>query len=471
MTNLKKKSTLGIFAIAMINVAAVLSLRNLPTLAHYGYSLIVYLTLSSLCFFIPSALVSAELASGWPKKGGVFLWVKEAFGPKWGFVAIFMQWVENLAWFPANLAFMSSAIAYLIAPSLASNKIFVLAVVWIGLWTATFLNFRGMKLSAFLSSSGVISGTIIPGIIIILLGIAYAFSGKSLAITFSAESLFPKFGNLNQLMLLAGMMMSISGIEMSAVHITEVKNPKKNFPKAIFLACVLIIFLTVAGSLSIAIIVPVQKLSFSAGVMQAFEELFKLHKMEWATPIIAALLAYGAFTMVVTWIAGPSKGVRESAKEGGLPKFMQTNNKYGMPTGTLIVQASISTILSLAVLFMPSISDAFWIMIALSAQLYLIMYLFMFAAAIKLRYSQPNVLRSYTIPGGNIGIWITSGVAFFSSLFVIIFGFIPTEEIRDKGIGAMTAYILFLLVGVILFVGIPIVLYNRKKNRVDYETK
>ncbi|HDZ59359.1 MAG TPA: amino acid permease, partial [Actinobacteria bacterium] len=71
----KPPAKLGIFTLAMINVAAVLSLRNLPSMAEYGYALIFYLTLASLCFFIPSALVSAELASGWPRKGGVYLWV------------------------------------------------------------------------------------------------------------------------------------------------------------------------------------------------------------------------------------------------------------------------------------------------------------------------------------------------------------------------------------------------------------
>ncbi len=465
MADPKKGLKMGVFALAMINVAAVLSLRNLPSMADYGYALIFYMGLASLCFFIPSALVSAELASGWPREGGVYLWVKEAFGTKWGFVAIFMQWVENLPWFPAVLAFVASALAYVINPALASNKLFVICVIWISLWVATFLNFRGMKLSAFLSSSGVISGTIIPGVVIIILGVIHVATGKPLAINFSWAAMMPKLGNLNQLMLLAGMMMAISGMEMSAVHVTEVENPKKNFPKAIFIACVIILFLCVVGSLSIAIVVPLKNISLSAGVMQAFDALFKAHGIGWATPIIAILLAYGALAMVVTWMAGPSKGVREVAKEGYLPKYMQKENKFGMPTGTLIVQAVVSSILSLAVLFMPTVSGAFWIMSALAAQLYLVMYLLMFAAAIKLRYSQPDVERPYKIPGGKFGMWLVSGVAFFTSFFVIFFGFIPTQNVRDKGMGAMIAYVAFLFVGCVLFVGIPILCYHMAEKK------
>lgn len=465
MGDARSGKKLGIFTLAMINVAAVLSLRNFPPMAEYGYAVIFYLTLSSLCFFIPSALVSAELASGWPKKGGVFLWVKEAFGPKWGFVAIFMQWVENLPWFPAIFAFAASAIAYLFNPALAANKLFVIVIIWVSIWAATFLNFRSMRLSAFLSSSGAILGTILPGVLIITLGIIHVSLGKPTAIAFSVHNLIPSLGNLNQLMLLAGMLMAIAGMEMSAVHVTEIENPKKNFPRAIFFSSVIIILLSVLGALSISIVVPDKELSLSAGVCQAFEVLFRAHGIVWVMPIVAVLLAYGAFTMAVTWMVGPSKGVLEVAKEGYLPEYMRKENKHGMPTGTLIVQAVVATILSLVVLFMPTVSGAFWIMSALAAQLYLVMYLFMFAAAIKLRYSQPDVERPYKIPGGKIGMWIVSGIAFLASLFVIFFGFIPTDKVREEGPLAIVGYVAFLLIGVIFFVAIPIYLFHRGEKR------
>ena len=83
-----KKSYMSVMTMSLLTVAAVLSLRNLPSEAEYGYSVIFYITMAAICFFVPSALVSAELASSWPQDGGVYLWVKEAFGPKWGFVAV-----------------------------------------------------------------------------------------------------------------------------------------------------------------------------------------------------------------------------------------------------------------------------------------------------------------------------------------------------------------------------------------------
>ena len=458
-----KKSFMSVSTMSLLTVAAVLSLRNLPSEAEYGYSVIFYITMAAVCFFVPSALVSAELASSWPEDGGVYLWVKEAFGPKWGFVAVFMQWVENLPWFPAVLTFVASSAAYVFNPAWAQNRWFVLITIWAMLWLATFLNFKGMRLSAWLSSSGALAGTLIPGAAIILMAAGYIIAGKTPQIAFTPGALIPELGNWNQLMLLSGMMVALAGMEMSAIHVTEMKNPGRDFPRAVFRACFLVILLSVLGALAIALVIPPAEISLAAGADQAFAAMFKIFRIPWMTPVMCFLLSYGALTMVVTWVLGPSKGVLEVAKEGFLPPCWQRRNKEGMPTTILIIQAVISSLLALVVLFMPTISGAFWLMSALTAQLYMVMYLLMFAAAIKLRYSKPEIPRKYQVPGGKPGMWIVSGIAFLTSLFAIITGFIPTPEVRAKGAFHIAAYIAFLFIGTVIFILIPLWFYKRSQ--------
>jgi amino acid transporter len=264
-------------------------------------------------------------------------------------------------------------------------------------------------------------------------------------------------------MLLSGMMVALAGMEMSAIHVTEMKNPSRDFPKAIFTACFLVILLSVLGALAIALVIPPSEISLAAGADQAFDAMFKIFHIPWMTPIMCFLLSYGALTMVVTWVLGPSKGVLEAAKDGYLPKSWQHRNKDGMPTTILIIQAIISSLLALVVLFMPTISGAFWLMSALTAQLYMVMYLLMFAAAIKLRYSKPDIARAYKVPGGKIGMWLVSGIALLTSLFAIITGFIPTPGIREKGMLHIFGYIAFLLIGMIVFILIPLWLYKHSQ--------
>ena len=101
---------------------------------------------------------------------------------------------------------------------MADSKIFVVGVIWVTMWLSTFLNYRDMKLSAFFSSSGAIFGTIIPGILIIVLGVIHYLSGQPPEIHFSMDALIPDFDSSQQLMLLAAMLVSLLGMEMSAVH-------------------------------------------------------------------------------------------------------------------------------------------------------------------------------------------------------------------------------------------------------------
>ena len=99
-------------------------------------------------FLIPSALVFAELATGWPEQGGVYVWVKEAFGERWGFTAIWLQWFQMVIGMVMVLAFIAGSLAFVFNPSLAGNKLFILLIILAVYWGATYLNLRGMKMSA-----------------------------------------------------------------------------------------------------------------------------------------------------------------------------------------------------------------------------------------------------------------------------------------------------------------------------------
>jgi len=442
---MKSPTRISLFTVSMINIAAIISLKNFPVQSVYGVSLIFYLLLASLLFFLPTALVSAELATGWPKTGGIYIWVREALGEKWGFMAIWLQWIENVIWYPTTLAFAAGISAYLINPALAHNKIFTLAVVLISFWGLTFLNFLGMRASGFISSFGVISGTILPGALIILLGLGWVIGGKPLEIAFTWDNLVPNFTDLSSLVLLVGMILGLAGMELSAVHAGEVENPQKDYPRAMIIAVVTIIILSLLGSLAIAIVVPVKDLSLVAGVMEAFAIFFQAYHLEWMTPIIAGLMTIGALSMISTWIIGPSKGLMVTANHGDLPPLFQKINREKMPVALLYFQAILVTLLSLVFLLMPTVSSSYWILTALTAQLYLLMYLLMFLSAIVLRYKKPNIPRAYRIPGkNNFSMWLVSGLGIIGCLFSIGIGFIPPEQLTT---GSFIFYELFLVGG------------------------
>ena len=455
---------LSVFTLAMINMAAVMSVRNWPTIAEYGFSSLFFFAFAAILFFIPVSMVSAELATGWPQTGGVFVWVKEAFGHKTGFLAVWLLWAENLVYYPALISFIAGTIAYIFNPILAHNPWYILGFVVVLFWATTFANMRGMQTSGWISSFGVIAGTFIPGGLIILLGMLWYSMGNPMQISFSWESFLPDLSSPTQLVFFSGVLVSFCGLEMSAVHAKDVANPQRNYPKAILLSAVVTLSLYIFGVLAIAAVVPQSQISLVAGSLQAFSVFVEAYHLSWLTPLIAILLAFGALGTLSTWIAGPSKGLLAAAQSGDLPPFFRKLNRHGMPINLLIAQAIIVTLFSSAFVFMPTVSSGYWILNATLAQLYLIMYVLMFAAAIRLRYKYPHVPRHYRIPGGNFGMWLVAGLGLIGSLATFGIGFFPPAQITT---GSASLYVTFLSISIILACLAPSIILLFKKPHWD----
>ncbi|WP_244193884.1 putative glutamine/gamma-aminobutyrate antiporter GadC [Bordetella genomosp. 12] len=452
--------------LAVMNIVAVVSLRGLPAEAEYGLSSIFYYVFAALVFLVPVSLVAAELATGWPEKGGVFRWVGEAFGPRLAFVAMFMLWTEVTVWFPTALTFAAVSLAF-VGPdqqwdqALSANKEFVLAIVLGIYWLATFIAFKGVATFARVAKWGGIIGTIIPAIILIVLGFAYLFSGQTPQISLSAATAIPDFSNFSNIVLAASIFLFYAGMEMNAIHVQEIDNPTRNYPIAIILAAVGTVLIFVLGTLAIAFVVPQSSISLTQGLLMAYNDMFHWAGLDWLGPVIAIALAVGVLAGVVTWVAGPSTGLLSVAKAGYLPQWWQRTNKNGMATHILLVQASIVTLLAILFVVLPSVQAAYQILSQLTVILYLIMYLLMFAAAIRLRYSQPNRKRPYRIPGGNAGMWILAGAGFLGSLLAFVFSFIPPDQIS---VGSPQTYVGILVVMAAFFVACPFVIYAVKKD-------
>lgn len=456
----KKRRVISVFVLAMLNVAIMASLRNLPLVASYGLSAIVFFAIVAIFFLIPSALVSAELATGWPKSGGVYIWIREALGDRWGFFAVWMQWIHNVAWYPVILSFVASTLAYVINPALLNYKIYIVSVILLSFWGMTLLNYLGIKTSSWFSTIGVIVGTIIPGLFIIALGLIWIIEGRPIEIPINFQAVMPDFSNLGNISFLAGLFLAFAGLEVSSAYAAEVKNPQKNYPRSIILAALITFLIFMLGALAIAVVVPRKDISLVTGLIEAFQVFFGAYHLDGILPLIAILLAIGAIAEVNAWIVGPVKGLYATSIHGNLPPLFQKLNKRGMPTYLLLFQAIIVTTTSLVFLELPTLSASFWILSAMSAQIYLVMYILMFISAIRLRYTKPHVPRAYRVPYQGRGIWIVSILGIMACIFAILLAFTPPSQLN---VGNLVFYEGFLIAGLLVMSIIPLVIHSLRK--------
>lgn len=468
---------MSVFTLSMMTVAAVVSLRGLPMMAKEGLSLVFYILFSTVMFLIPASLVSAELGGAFSDKGGgVYTWIKEAFGSRWGFTAIWLQWIQNVVWYPTVLGFAASCLAYAIMrPELADNGVYTGVVILVCYWLATFLTLAGSNVASSVTKYGVLLGTVLPGVVIIVLGFLWVDQGNPIAFLNPAQGaaeagklvhhgvharLFPHITGLGSVAFLAGIILLFAGVEVHAVHANELETPARQFPESVFLAAAVIFLLFILGSLAVAAVVPGADISLTAGLMQAFQELLEKFHLGFLTPVIGLLTAFGAIGGVMSWVGGPSRGLLETAKQGEIPPFMAKVNKNGVQINILLIQAVIVSLLATLYFIMDNVSVAFFVLSAMTVTLYLVMYILMYAAAIKLRRTRPDLPRSYKVPGGDFGMDLVAGVGLLGVCFSLVVGFFPPTNLP---VGNPALYVGLVAAGLVVFVGLPLVINACKK--------
>ncbi|MCR2762049.1 amino acid permease [Microbacterium sp. zg.B48] len=413
-------SFLGVGQLALLTLVVVASLRSLPAMAVYGLGSITLYIIPAVLFLIPTALVAAELATGW--KGGVYVWVREAFGNRWGFTAVWLQWIQNVVWYPTQIAFIAAALAFVfVDPSLANSGLFTAIVILVLYWGSTLITLRGGNLFAKLGSWGGILGTLLPAVLLIIFGFIWLGTGQKSEVPLDASAIIPPFTGIASIVLIVSNVLAYAGMEVNAVHVNQMKDPGKGYPRSVLLASILILVVFILPTIAISIAVPEKELGLTNGIMLAFQAYFDKWDLGWGTAVVSALIAAGALASVITWIAGPSKGLLAAAETGLLPPALQKRNKAGVQSGILMLQGTIVTILAAIFIVVPNVSAAFVALVDMAAAIYLIMYMLMFAAAIVLRRKEPNVTRTYRVPAMNL----VAGVGFVGCLAAFILAFIP----------------------------------------------
>jgi amino acid transporter len=431
------RKEMGFWDVLLFNIATVLGPRWIAAAAHNGTSSISLWIIAAVFFFVPSAMVINELSSRFPEEGGLYVWAKEAFGDFHGFVAGWTYWIYTIFYFPGLLmasAAMSGYLAGSGGASLAQNRTFLLAGSFTLLGVAVLLNIVGLNIGKWLQNAGGVS-TYIP--LLILLGVAAAFwIQQGSATHFTWSNMMPRW-SWDTVNFWSQIAFAFTGLELVSAMSAEIRNPRRTLPRAALSSGALIAAIYILGTFAVLTIIPAPDVDPKSGVFQAITHGSTALRIGFVGVLAALLVSVGNAGGVGSTVAGIARVPFVVGIDRYLPQaFGKIHPKWKTPYVSILVQAVASGTVLLLSQINETTRGAYQSLVDITVILYFIPFLYMYAAVIKLsnRKDRYENTHAVLIPGGKVGVWVTSGIAFAVTLASIFFSIIPPGDSSNKAL-------------------------------------
>ncbi len=300
-------TALGLWDVVAMNIVAIVGLRWIARSARLGAPSVTLWILAWLVFCIPLALALIELSSRHPEQGGIYAWVRRAYGPFHAFLAGWCMWVNNLFYFPSLLLFAAANFALAIGSGadLADNRLYSVLFVLGFLWFCTAINIVGLQTGKWVQHIGSVATWIPPALLVLCGAIAFATFGS--ATSFAPSELIPRDDLLTTMSLWSSMCFAFSGFEIASMVGQEVKNPRRTIPLAIIISGVIVTAIYILSSASVLVAVPVSELAERSGIADAVELTTGRLGLAGMGAFTGLLIFVGSIGGTSSWVAGAAR--------------------------------------------------------------------------------------------------------------------------------------------------------------------
>ncbi len=417
-------------------------------------------------FCLPYGMITAELGTTYPSEGGMYDWVKRAFGPKWAGRVAWNYWIN----FPLWIASLAVAVTDIVAGMFGVElNIVMLLLIQLGYtWVVCLLGTQRIGESKYIVNLG----TVFKVILLLGIGLLGIYSlvstGHSANPIAGFSDLIPEF-SLEGWSFISIILFNFMGFEVVGSWVEDMENPKKDIPKALIIGGLLmaVFYILPATGFNIALPPEVVETLDPENVVEVLTTLFTTVGM--SADLVKALVIGAGFMFIYTFIANIASwsfGVNEvaayAAEDGSMPKFFAKKNEEGVPYVASITNGIVASIIIVGGIIASYISEefsaGFSLFFCLSWITLLVGYIPMFLAFLKLRKQDKDIERPYKVPGGNFMIHVAAIVPFIILILGVVFtlfGDFTAEYIQEN---------IPLLVGVAISFVIEEILVARIKN-------
>ncbi|GAK47319.1 agmatine/putrescine antiporter [Secundilactobacillus oryzae JCM 18671] len=418
------KKKFRLFDAVLMSVVVIMVVESAAPAAAIGPSQFFWWAFLLILFFIPYGLVSSELGTTYAGDGGLYDWVRKAFGSRWGGRLAWCYWINYPIWM-ASLAVLFTQVAGQVF-GIKLNTVTSIIVQLVFVWVVVILGNKPVSESKLILNLAAISKIFVI-VSLVVLGI-YVAATKGIANDFSGTNLLPKF-NLSGLSNLSVIIFNFLGFEVVATMSSDMDNPKKQIPQAIIYGGLLIAIFYVLAAFAMGTAIPTADLSASSGLMDSF--ILLIGSMNWFVIVIGVLFLYILASEMVSWALGVNYVADYAAKDHSLPAVFGKEDAKGMPVGTGYLNGIVATVLVVIAPMIPN-QDIFWAFFSLNVVALLLSYTMLFPAFLKLRFSDPDTERPFKVPGSKLMIQLMTWVPEVILIITILLTILPTDSSKAE---------------------------------------
>jgi len=408
----KLKKSLRRFDMVFFTLCALVGLDTLGAVAAYGPQGFFWLVVMAATFVVPYMLIMSEVGSSFTEEGGPYEWVKLSFGRFQAGIAAVVYWASNPFWVGGSLAFIASAAwASTDLPGFGIDELGSFgdfAFKFLFIWFSIGVAIAAIEKGKWIPNAGAIARVLVLGFFTFTLVIYAAKNGVE---GFAAGDMKPTllvFFALTPLILF-----NYVGFELQNGAAEEMVNPQRDVPVSVLRSGILGVLLYTIPVLGILLVLPSDKITGIGGFVDAVRETFTVYggAQSFLYGITVLGFIFTLMTSGAVWMIGADRVLAVSAYDGSFfPWFGVFNKKLGTPVRCNVLSGVVSTLFMVAAVFMlksGSAADAFSVVLAMATSTTLLSYLWIFPAALKLRYTEPDVHRAYRVPGSGNGVmWV-----------------------------------------------------------------
>lgn len=400
-----------------------------------------------IAFLLPYGLVVSELGTTYDDEGGLYDWVRRAFGDKWGSRVSWYYWINFPLWIASLATLFPPILGMVFGIDIEANLLVTLVIELAFVWIVVFMSFSKVSDSEWILNGGAVLKVLVA-VSVGVLGIWFAVQ-NGFASDMAPATFLPDLTNTAALGYLSIIIFNFMGFEVVCTFAKDMENPARDIPKAIIMGGLAIGAIYLFCGFGIGAAIPADQIDPDFGMIVAVMTM-----VGEASPIfivIAIVFLITLFANMASWSFGVNAVAEYAAKNQNMPKvFAHENPKTGMPTGAAVVNGIVaSAVLLIQLIPDESISQGlFWTLFATSVVFLLLTYIPMFPAFIKLRKVDANRPRVYRFPFQGTAMKVILAIPMIELVLAIVATIVPLsgDEVADK-VPMLIIFLVFLAMG------------------------